>query len=61
MCNLSEGIYRRGKSEGLVEGRLKTLQNDVKNVMKSLNMSMEEALKVLNVNREDRTLLMKML
>ncbi len=61
VCNLSEGIYKRGKSEGLVEGRLKTLQNDVKNVMKSLNMSMEEALKVLNVNREDRTLLMKML
>ena len=56
VCNLSVGIYNRGKEEGRVE----TLQNAVKNIMESLNMSMEEALKVLNVNREDRTLLMKM-
>ena len=57
VCNLSEGIYKRG----MAEGRLTTLCNAVKNVMESFHVSLEEALKVLNVNGEDRTLLMKML
>ena len=65
VCNLSEGIYKRGKaegrSEGLAEGRLTTLCNDVKNAMKAFHVSMEEAMNGLEVPQEDRALLVKML
>ena len=53
MCNLSAGIYDRG--------RLETLRNNVKNIMESLKMTVDEAMKVLKISKEDQAILRKML
>ncbi len=50
-----------GKQEGLTEGRLETLLNDVKNVMESLKMTVDDAMNVLKVSKEDQTVLRKMI
>ena len=50
-----------GKQEGLTEGRLETLLNDVKNVMESLKMTVDDAMNVLKVSKEDQAVLRKML
>ena len=52
MCNLSAGIYERG--------RLETLRNDVKNAMESFHLSMEDAMNGLKVTQEEQDILRKM-
>ena len=64
VCKAVDQMTERARQEGLrtgkSEGRLETLRNAVKSIMKSLDMSMDDALKVLNVTGEDQILLKEM-
>jgi predicted transposase/invertase (TIGR01784 family) len=51
MCNLSEGVYKRGKAEGIVEGILKGKIETVKNMLKE-GISLETALRFAGLDKE---------
>ena len=65
MCKAVQDMNNKarlaGKQEGLTEGRLETLLNDVKNVMESLKMTVDDAMNVLKVSKEDQAVLRKMI
>ena len=69
MCNLSAGIYDRGKQEGKMEGmqegkmegKMEALCSAVKNAMESFHLSMEDAMNGLKVSKEDQAILRKMI
>ncbi len=46
MCNLSEGVERRGIRKGRCE--------DIKNLMKNLKMTCEQAMDALGIPEEER-------
>ena len=54
MCNLSDGVERQGIEKGLKQGLQQGLQtaryNDVKNLMKNLNLTCEQAIKALGIS-----------
>ena len=57
MCNLSDGVERQGIEKGLKQGLQQGLQtaryNDVKNLMKNLNLTCEQAIKALGISGEE--------
>jgi predicted transposase YdaD len=58
MCNLSEGIRESGRQEGIEIGRQLaielTMLEDLRKIMKKLNMSFEEAADLFDIAEEDR-------
>lgn len=49
MCNLSDGIERKGIEVGEERGTKKTKLQDIQNLMKNLKLSMEQAMTALEV------------
>ena len=60
VCKAVDQMTERARQEGLRAGRLKNLQDNVKTIMESLNMSMDDAMNALKVTGEDRILLQEM-
>ena len=62
MCNLSEWVWEKGRSEGhasgLAEGHASGVKEErmrsIKRVMENLKVSMEQALDVLDISNEER-------
>ncbi len=61
MCNLSDGIYNegliKGRSEGLTkglsEGKNKATLDNLKSIMKNLNLTLDQALKGLGISEDE--------
>ena len=54
MCNLSQGIKRKGIEEGRSLGRQEGLTTAIMNCMKNLKLSVEEALNVVGISESER-------
>ncbi len=58
MCNLSEGVFTRGKEQGRAEGRAEgeyeTLLNSLKNLITTTGWNIEQAMNALGVPEAER-------
>ena len=52
MCNLGEGLYKEGIEQGIEQGKLVTIIENLKNLMEALNLSFDEAALALKVPEE---------
>lgn len=52
MCNLSKGIFEKGWNEA----RDKTKLEDIKNLMKKLDLSVEKSMEILEIPETEREL-----
>ena len=59
MCNLSEGIERKGIEKGIEKGRKKGIEEGIVasiiNVMDNLKLSIEDAIVAVGVPESERT------
>jgi len=53
MCNLSEGIYDDGVSDGISKGRSLEREASLRNLMKNTGWPLEKAMQMLNIPSED--------
>ncbi len=65
MCNLSQGILEqgieRGIEQGIERGHINTLQQNIRNLMETMNWTAEFAMDSLKVSEGDRKILMERL
>ncbi len=50
MCNLSEGVMRKGVAKGMTKGILSSIQS----LMKNMDLSEEQAMAMLDIPEEER-------
>ena len=59
MCNLSEGVERRGiakgKAEGRTEGRTEGLMEALQNLIRNTGWTVEKAMETLGIPSSERT------
>jgi hypothetical protein len=51
MCNLSDGVYIRGKTEGIDTGKIEAL----KNLMQNLKLSFEQAATAIGLSENEKS------
>ncbi len=65
MCNLSEGVWRKGveegRTEGRAEGRMDTLVQNVQNIMTGTSWTASQAMDLLNIPEGDREAILQRL
>ena len=61
MCNLSDGVYRRGINDGITQGIEQNLLENIRNLMDTLSLNAEQAMNALKVPTENRAKLMEKL
>lgn len=54
MCNYSDYVEERGKKTGIAIGNKERLLQDVRNLMKNLNMTAEKAMQALSISPEEQ-------
>ena len=54
MCKIFEEFGKEMREEGVQEGAMRTLLENIKAIMKNLNYTAEQAMDTLNVSEEDR-------
>lgn len=55
MCNLSEGVERRGIAKGKEQGQTEATLSHIKSLMKALGLSEQQAMALLDVPEKDQT------
>ncbi len=54
MCNLSEGVFRRGEEQGMVKGAEKKQLENISNLMDSMKLTLEQAMAALKIPEEEQ-------
>lgn len=69
MCNLSDGVFRRGMEQGMEKGLEQGMEKGIeqgavsaiRNVMESLGVTLEQAMNILKIPSEKREKYSKLL
>lgn len=61
MCQAVREMFESARMEGVTEGRAEGMQDNIRKIMKNLQMTAEEAMNVLEVQEEDRERLLSAL
>jgi len=54
MCNLSEGVMRKGVAKGMAKGITERTLSNLQSLMKNMGLSIEQAMAVLEVPEGER-------
>lgn len=61
MCQAVREMFESVRLEGVTEGRVEGMQDNIRKIMKNLKMTAEKAMNVLEVQEEDRKRLLSAL
>ena len=54
MCNLSQAVKAEGRAEGRTEGAFEKQIQNLRNLMRNLNVPLVKAMELLGIPEEDR-------